>query len=63
MKLYNAILRVNSSSDVTYKQSEIAKSIAVIYEESERLGSSSSAMEKDRLEIVKIYHEFPYLKK
>jgi hypothetical protein len=54
---------VNSSSDVTYKQSEIAKSIAVIYEESERLGSSSSAMEKDRLEIVKIYHEFPYLKK
>ena len=40
---------------------EIAKSLANIFEESDRLGSSSSTMEEDRLEIVRIYHQFPDL--
>ena len=59
LQLYYAIRR--NSSDVTYKQVEIAKSLANIFDESDRLGSSSSTMEEDRLEIVRIYHQFPDL--
>lgn len=56
LQLYHAILRVRSP---VYKKSDFAKCLKVIREESDKLGSPSTAMQQDHHKVMQIYHEFP----